>query len=202
MIPNISNRIPPNYSTWETIEYSYWCAKEMIEKGIEGDFAECGVAAGNNLAAMCAAGRKGWGFDSFEGIPWAGDNDDIQPGMSRKTENKGLSSSGISSHSIEDVHANMKLWGIENYELIKGWFQDTLPMFKKRKLSILRLDGDLYESTIISLRFLYPHLSSGGFLIVDDWELYGCRKAFNDYFNDKKIDYKFDDGNVKYFTKP
>ena len=182
MIKNISNRIPPNYSTWQTIELSYQFAKQMIDENIEGDFVECGVAAGNNLAAMSLAGRHGFGFDSFEGIPWAGENDDQQPGMVSKTTNKGLSSSGITVHSKENVELDMKKWGITNYTLIKGWFQDTMPLFPHRPISVLRLDGDLYDSTMTSLIYLYPMLSKGGILIMDDWNLSGCRKAFYDYF--------------------
>jgi O-methyltransferase len=213
---SISHRIPPNYSTWQTIELSYQFAKQMVDENIEGCFVECGVAAGNNLAAMCLAGRKGIGFDSFEGIPWAGEHDDIQPGMDSKTENTGLSSSRISSHSLDDVQANTKLWGITNYELVKGWFQDTIPEYETGPISVLRLDGDLYESTLVPLLYLYPKLSIGGILIIDDWNLSGCQKAFFDYFLNPKtqkenIGYRINsysipkeimfDGNVKYFQK-
>lgn len=209
IVKNISNRIEPNYSTWQTIELSYNFAKQMIDENIEGDFVECGVAAGNNLAAMCAAGRHGFGFDSFEGIPWAGENDDIQPGMDHKTNNVGLISSGISSHSFENVESDMKKWGIENYTLIKGWFQHTVPLFGQRPISVLRLDGDLYESTLIPLEYLYSMLSVGGILILDDWNLAGCRKAFDYYFDQYYSDLRnipkakeiYCDGNVKYFKK-
>lgn len=210
---NISNRIPPNYSSWETIELTYQYAKQMIDENIEGDFVECGVAAGNNLAAMCLAGRHGFGFDSFEGIPWAGDMDDQQPGMAAKTNNKGLESSGITVHSFENVESDMKKWGIENYTLIKGWFQHTVPLFSQRPISVLRLDGDLYESTLIPLQYLYPMLSEGGILIMDDWNLAGYRKAFFDYFKNVNDIIKhtntilktpieiFEHSNVHYFQK-
>ena len=189
--PFISKLIPPNYSTWQTIELTYQCAKWVIDNNIPGNFVECGVAAGNNLAAMCKAGRFGYGFDSFEGIPWAGENDTQQPGIGEIDKSKLglLESSGITIHTEENVHADFKKYGIENYQLVKGWFQNTLPETLSKwsdrfnfSISVLRLDGDLYDSTYISLLYLYPLLSDGGILIIDDWNLEGCRKAFDDYF--------------------
>lgn len=182
---DISLRIPPNYSTWQTIELTYQFCQKAVEEGIEGDFVECGVAAGNNFGAMLLAGRKGWGFDSFEGIPWASEHDSIQPGMSHKPTVTRGESSGISAHSIEGVISNLERWGCgDNYKLVKGWFKDTIPVNEIEKISVLRLDGDLYESTFTSLKYLYPKLSVGGYLIIDDWELYGCRKAVMDFFGD------------------
>ena len=198
---NISNRIEPNYSSWQTIELSYQFAKQMVDEGIAGDVVETGVACGNNFAAMCAAGRHGVGFDSFEGIPWAGPEDDQQPGMSEIPKIREGISSGITSHSIEDGVKNMERWGIKDYEFVKGWFKDTLPVNTIEKISVLRLDGDLYESTWLALEHLYPKLSKGGILIIDDWNLSGCRKAFDNYFKKKgptEITYQF---NVKYLRK-
>lgn len=184
VIKNISEIIPPNYSTWETIELSYLYAKQMIDEGVDGDFVECGIAAGNNFGAMCMAGRHGYGFDSFEGIPWGGEHDDQQPGLSCKPAITNGISSGISSHSMADVEQNLDKWGISNYTLIKGWFSDTIPNQNVvSKISVLRLDGDMYESTLTPLIYLYPLLSNGGILIVDDWNLAGARKAVYDYFN-------------------
>ena len=92
---------------------------------IVGDFVECGVASGNNLAVMAKAGRHAYGFDSFEGIPWAGPKDKEQPGIGDvkkiNPSNIGkLESSGITVHSMENVQENMTRWGISNYSLIKG----------------------------------------------------------------------------------
>jgi len=204
-VKNISLRIEPNYSSWQTIELSYQFTKDAIDRGIEGDVVECGVACGNNFAAMCLAGRKGWGFDSFEGIPWATEEDDCQPGFEGgKTSNTGLSSSGVTVHSLEDAQINMKRWGITDYEFVKGWFQNTIKKKarKIKKISVLRLDGDLYESTLIPLQYLYPKLSKGGILIIDDWNLKGCQQAFFNYFLEHKQPTKvFECGNPVYFQK-
>jgi len=200
---NISLRIPPNYSTWQTIELTYYFCKDAVDKGIEGDFVECGVAAGNNFGAMLLAGRKGWGFDSFEGIPWCSDKDDIQPGMSGKPKFTKGESSGISSHSMEGVISNLEIWGCgDNYELVKGWFKDTIPNNKIEKIAVLRLDGDLYESTMTPLKYLYSKLSIGGYLIIDDWELGGCRKAFYEFFSENSPELIYQkDSHPAYFKK-
>lgn len=198
-----SRTIPPNYSTWQTIELSHQCALKSIREGIPGDFVECGVAAGNNLAAMCLAGRHGYGFDSFQGIPWAGDKDDQQPGIGEVDKDKIglLETSGVSSHSEENVRLDFEKWGISNYTLVKGWFQDTVKLFH-RPIAVLRLDGDLYESTLICLHHLYPQLSKGGILIIDDWVLPGCKQAFYDYFNEtnETPEMIFDNG-ITYWQK-
>jgi hypothetical protein len=188
----ISRIIEPNYSTWQTIELTYQCAKYVIDNNIEGDFVECGVATGNNLAAMAYAGRHAYGFDSFEGIPWAGPKDDQQPGMSKKVKGKDgvLESSGITVHSFEDVEKNFERWGLENYTLIKGWFQHTVPLWDAPNgIAVLRLDGDLYDSTKVCLEHLYPQLVKGGIMIIDDWNLAGCKKAFYEYLGN----YAYDD---------
>lgn len=199
---DISNLIWPNYSRWETIELSNYFAKQAVSEGVPGDVVECGIAAGNNLAAMALCGRQAIGFDSFEGIPWASDKDDVQPGMEAKTDNTGLSSSGVSAHSVESVKKNFALWGIENYTLVKGWFQHTIPgQTVTKAIAVLRLDGDLYESTLIPLKHLYPLLSKGGYLIIDDYTLKGCRAACDEYFGDNYPELVHEFGGIPYFRK-
>ena len=98
----------------------------------------------------------------------------------------------------------MKRWRITDYEFVKGWFQHTIKKRSRKikKISVLRLDGDLYESTLIPLQYLYPKLSKGGILIIDDWNLAGCQKAFFKYFLEHKQPTKvFEFGNPIYFQK-
>lgn len=177
----------------------------MIENNITGDFVECGIAAGNNFAAMCKAGRHGYGFDSFEGIPWAGEKDTEQPGIGLidPTNVGKLESSGVTVHTMENVIKDMEKYGITNYSLIKGWFQNTVKHWIG-EISVLRLDGDLYNSTMVPLKYLYPRLADGGILIVDDWNLEGCRMAFEDFFAQSKYSPRpglvFDNG-VTYWQK-
>lgn len=70
---------------------------------------------------------------------------------------------------------------------MQGWFQDTLPSAPIKHLAVLRLDGDMYGSTMEALNALYPKLSIGGYLIIDDYGLEGCKKAIHDYREQSRI---------------
>lgn len=192
------------YSTRETIENTKFFTDYVLDARIPGTFVECGVAAGAQIGAMqsriiARAGDKRWmyGFDSFEGIPLASAEDDQQPGIPGPKpyipytdKRQLLKSSGITVHAREHVQKLLDLWfpgKWDNIVLVKGWFQDTLPLYSsilKRLggIALLRLDGDLYESTKVSLDHLFPLLAPEGILIVDDWDLTGCRKACEEYF--------------------
>src|SRR5205085_12029434 len=69
----------------------------------------------------------------------------------------------------------------EQVVFLKGWFKDTLPTAPIDTLAILRLDGDMYSSTMDALVHLYPKLSKGGFCIIDDYGLPACRQAVHAY---------------------
>ena len=184
--------VEPSYGTWEVLEQTYDIASMLIKDGIEGAFVECGVGAGSSPAVMLLAceragvSRPIWGFDSFQGIPWAGENDDDQPGIGEKDPSKQglLETSGVSAHSLEQVKGAFKHWQLDPDKVnwVEGWFQDTLPKVETGKIALLRLDGDLYDSTLVCLHYLYPKLVKGGILIIDDYQLPGCRQAFYDYF--------------------
>jgi len=64
---------------------------------------------------------------------------------------------------------------------LKGWFKDTLPRAPFDTLAVMRLDGDLYGSTMESLENLYPKLTRGGFCVIDDYAMPGCKSAVDDY---------------------
>ena len=83
----------------------------------------------------------------------------------------------------EQVKANFERYGLldDQVRFIPGWFKDTLHKAPIEQISVLRLDGDLYESTIQALEPLYPKLSPGGYCIIDDYNLEYCRKAVADY---------------------
>lgn len=190
-----------SYSTEQTMRNSFEIATYCIQQNIPGDFVECGVAAGAQIGAMAYARqlfrveRTLHLFDSFEGIPLAGPNDDSQPGIegpithNTNVENLDdlLISSGISVSSVEAVKHHMRLWGIDQRYLVyhKGWFQHVLPTIAPQinKIALLRLDGDLYESTKVCLEYLYPKVALGGFVIIDDYALKGCRNAVHEYLD-------------------
>ncbi len=180
-------------STPPTVWNSYLLAQACCHKNIEGDFVECGVFAGTQIAAMALANQQNGMkkkihlFDSFIGIPQAGPNDDETiTSCIGKGDGKGsLVTTGISVCSVKAVQGHMREWGINSNQLLYhiGWFQDTIPLATKKikKIAVLRLDGDLYESTKVCLEYLHPLVSKNGYVIIDDYALTGCRKAVDEY---------------------
>ena len=209
------------YSFPVTIQNSFDMAMEVLNNNIEGDFVECGVAAGAQIGAFQYAlattqkSRKIWALDSYEGIPLAGEFDTEQAGIGAITHDKYLPieqrlvSSGVTCHSLENVKENFAKWGlpIDNIEFVKGWFQNTLPVYENQidKISILRLDGDLHESTLVCLKSLYPKVVKSGVVIIDDYALEGCRVAVKQYFDSIKQPLpemiNVDGNGVHYFKK-
>lgn len=173
---------------WKTSqEFTYDCAILALHHGIPGDLVECGVYAGAQSALMARAimdfedknhvvdTKRVHLFDSFTGIPAPGQHDiDL-------AANKG----GESACSLEDVQKNMKEWGIPDELMMyhSGLFSVTVPLVASlghiSKIAVLRLDGDLYESTRDCLPLL-DLVSPGGYVIVDDYQLDGCRKAMHE----------------------
>lgn len=188
-------------STLPTLYFSFEAAETCIIEGVPGDFVECGVFAGAQCGAMALAcqkhgdNRKVQLFDSFQGIPQAGPMDD--PRLS-----------GESVSSLENTQKFMQAWKIESERLVYhvGWFKDTVPVAEIDSIAILRLDGDLYESTKVCLKYLYPKLSAKGFCIIDDYALSGCRMAVSEYLGKNQLEpniKKIEGGNgASYFRKP
>jgi len=160
------------------------CAEEVVADGIPGDFAECGVWRGGVVtllrAVLAAAGdqeRLVWAADSFEGLPAP------DPGTPQDAGHD-LSGVPILAVGAEQVRANLDRYGLldDRTRFLVGWFADTLPTAPIERLSLLRVDGDLYRSTMDVLVALEPKVSPGGYVIVDDygsWE--PCRQAVDEY---------------------
>ncbi|NIN69419.1 MAG: hypothetical protein GTO63_32995, partial [Anaerolineae bacterium] len=142
-----------------TAQNTYDLALRCLQEGVSGDFVECGVYAGAQVALMHRACRdhgemrKLHLFDSFCGIPEAGPKDDQAPGIGEKpVHHQGrLRSTGVSACSLNQVKQNFLNWRVDmDYcRFYEGWFQDTVPQARNNipQIALLRLDGDLYEST-------------------------------------------------------
>jgi len=160
------------------------CLKDVVKNNIEGDCIETGVWRGGATIFMKAVlnvlnetTKVVWVADSFEGLPKPDDKFPEDKGDKHYEKNE-------LSISLEDVKNNFKKYGLldERVKFLKGWFKDTLPVAPIKSLSLLRLDGDMYQSTIEALESLYPKLSVGGYIIIDDWgAVEGCKKAVEDY---------------------
>lgn len=202
---------PKAYGWPESLVFTYTTAERlMLEDGVRGDFVECGVGNGAHPAVMARAcddvgdlTRVVRLFDSFQGVPH-GSTPDAEWNAHYGDGSGRLEPTGVAACSLDDVKANLAAWGLEpegeRFRFHPGWFQDTVPLLAKTLtqmrvegrwdgIAFLRLDGDLYESTLTCLVHLYPLLNSGGVLCVDDYNLDGCREALIAYFNDMGAPY-------------
>ena len=158
--------------------------EDVIAERIPGDFIETGVWRGGACILMRAVlkawnvtDRCVWVADSFEGLP--------PPTPDKYPADRGDNSFEYRelAVSIEQVRENFAKYELLDAQVrfLKGWFKDTLPSAPIERLAILRLDGDLYESTMDALNALYHKVSPGGFIIVDDFILPKCRAAIADF---------------------
>jgi O-methyltransferase len=163
----------------------------VLRDEVPGDFIETGVWRGGTCIFMRAAlkayadsTRQVWVADSFEGLPkpdgrYPQDEGDLHWTMS---DDLGI--------SLDQVKANFSRYGLldDRVRFLKGWFKDTLPTAPIERLAILRLDGDMYSSTMDSLLNLYSKLSVGGYVIIDDYgAIDACHKAVEDFRARKQI---------------
>ena len=160
------------------------CVRGVVESGVPGDLIETGVWRGGTtifmrgvLRAYGVADRHVYVADSFAGVP--------PPDADAYPADEGMELHlwpGLSV-SLEEVRANFDRFGLldEQVTFVPGWFRETLPGLRDHVWSVIRLDGDLYESTTQALENLYPGLSPGGWVIVDDYEITACRRAVDEY---------------------
>jgi O-methyltransferase len=162
------------------------CVETVLADDIPGDLVECGVWRGGAsilmravLAAYADETRCVWLADSFAGVP--------PPDAANYKADKGIRldrAAGVLAVPESEVRANFQRYGLLDGQVrfLPGWFKDTLHDAPIDRIAVLRLDGDLYESTIQSLDALYPRLSPGGFCVIDDYHaLEACRQAVADY---------------------
>jgi O-methyltransferase len=158
------------------------CFDNIVKDNIEGDLIEAGVWRGGATIFMAGL-TKAYGedrtvfvADSFEGLP--------KPDEQKYPADQGDMHWTYKDLSIsfDEVKSNFEAYDLlcDNVKFLKGWFKDTLPTVQK-PLSMIRLDGDMYQSTWESLENLYKHLSVGGYVIADDWLLKGARRAIEDF---------------------
>ena len=169
------------------------CLQQAMEEGVPGDLIETGVWRGGSTILMKAilkaygdTTRTVWVADSFEGLPRP--DADLYP-ADAKDELYTFQELAV---SMEEVVENFRRFGVldENVKFLKGWFKNTLQSAPIEQLAMMRLDGDMYESTMDALVALYPRLSPGGFVIVDD---YGCIKACEQAVHDYRKRYNIQD---------
>jgi hypothetical protein len=175
------------------------CVEDVLANGVPGDLIETGVWRGGAAILMRAIlkqrgvlDRTVWLADSFRGLPPPRDSGD----------GADLSNVDLLAVSLEQVKRNFARFDLldDRVAFLEGWFADTLPAAPIERLSVLRLDGDLYSSTMDALVPLYPKVSDRGYVIVDDYGSWpSCKRAVDDYLrqNGIKADIKvIDSGGV------
>ena len=157
----------------------------VLDEGLPGDFIETGVWRGGAcMLVKCILDQRNvrdrsvWLADSFQGLPRPKD----------AVDGEDLSGVRMLAVSAGQVRRNFARFGLldERVRFLEGWFSDTLPRAPVGQLAVLRLDGDLYHSTMDALTHLYDRVVPGGFVIVDDygsWE--SCRRAVTDFLGSR-----------------
>jgi Macrocin-O-methyltransferase (TylF) len=166
-------------------------AEIVLNEGIPGDFIETGVWRGGACIMMRAVlkaygivDRKVWVADSFCGLPKA------NPAVAADAGDRHHEFPELAI-SLDQVQSNFAKYGLldDQVRFLAGWFSETLPSAPIERLAVLRLDGDMYESTMDALASLYDKVSVGGFVIVDDFgAVPGCRDAILDFRRNRQIE--------------
>ena len=160
------------------------CVETVLDERVPGDLVECGVWRGGAsllmagiLASRGAADRTVWLADSFAGLP------DPDPELDSPLEVETMNAEGLAV-PLAEVKASFERYGLldEHVRFLEGWFSDTLASAPIERIAVLRLDGDLYHSTMDALTSLYAKVSPGGFVIIDDYgAVPSCVQAVHDF---------------------
>ena len=185
-LPGSNPSIAHTLIGFERLDNLRFCVEDVLANDVPGDLIETGVWRGGAtifmrsiLKAYGVEDRYVWAADSFEGFP--------PPDTEKYPQDEGDRSHTVNPNiipSLDRVRDNFERYGLLDGQVrfLKGWFRDTLPEAPLDKLAVVRLDGDMYESTMDALVNLYPKLSVGGYLIVDDYGCFpACRQAVHDY---------------------
>jgi O-methyltransferase len=160
------------------------CLKEVHRNNIPGDLIETGVWRGGGTIFMRAflmvhgdTSRRVWVADSFEGLPKPSERNAADAGDA-------LWQSDYLAVGLDQVKRNFEKYELldERVIFLKGFFAETMPAAPIEKLALMRLDGDMYESTMVVLQYLYSKLSPGGYVIIDDYGMIpACDQAVEDF---------------------
>ncbi len=160
------------------------CIDQVIRDGIDGDLVETGVWRGGTAilmrAVLAARGdphRTVWVADSFQGLP--------EPKAEHPADVRDRHwTHSYLAVSLAQVRSNFARYGLldDQVQFLPGWFSETLATAPIQRLAVLRVDGDMYGSTMDVLSSLYAKVVPGGYVIIDDYgAILGCRKAVNEF---------------------
>jgi hypothetical protein len=184
----------------ERIHALYEAVRYVVARGVPGDIVECGVWKGGS-SMLCAGvlagrpddGRRIYLYDTFAGMPEPGEKDVSHRGVSGRDLWRRHHRGTVTDWAyapIEEVRRNLISTGIseDRLVLVEGKVEDTLPRFAPSKIALLRLDTDLYSSTYHEMVHLFPRLSKGGVLIIDDYGAWkGAREAVDRFLSENNL---------------
>jgi len=188
-------KIYERFASYTMIPQKYFIDNLILAekfRNIEGDIVECGVWKGGMIAGIAyliGDGKQYYLFDSFEGLPEAQEIDG-ENAIKWQKNITGKTYFNNCKAELSDAEEAMRISGVKNYYCIKGWFKDTLnyPQRRTEEISILRLDADWYDSMYLCLENLFPLISKGGLLIIDDYYIWeGTSRAVHDYLSKYKL---------------
>lgn len=176
----------------------FQATRYVAQAHVPGDVVECGVWRGGSsmmtaltLLSLGDEARRLWLYDTFEGMPEPGEADVGLRGEDAHGEWWRSQRGDINEWCyapLEEVRKNMLGVGVaaERLELVQGKVEETIPARTPERISLLRLDTDWYESTYHELVHLFPLLSPGGVLILDDYGHWaGVREAVDRYLQEQ-----------------
>ncbi len=182
------------FKRFTMIPYKSYVENLMLAKRfshIEGDVVECGTWRGGMIAGVAVYNNEKdknyYLFDSFEGLPDAKEIDGKSAIDWQKNKDGAFYFDNCTADESQAIKA-MNISGAK-YIIEKGWFDETLQKNTSiEKISILRLDGDWYDSTMVCLDFLFDKVTKGGVIIIDDYYAWdGCSRATHDYLSKHKL---------------
>lgn len=181
------------YQLYKAIQY-------IVANGIPGDIVECGVWRGGSMMLAALAlrrfgdtGRRLWLYDTYEGMTRPDERDVDWDGTTYQQRWDEAQAANVTmgfGGTVDDVRANLRTAGYpeENLVFVKGPVEETIPGTAPDRAALLRLDTDWYSSTWHELVHLYPRLSVGGILIIDDYGwCQGAREATDKYISENKV---------------
>lgn len=186
--------------------------RTVLAENVPGDFVECGTWRGGASFLMAdllkranVRDRRVWLCDSFEGhrLP-----DDIDgPAALAYVQNTNDPEYRDNCRAdLADVERTRQLLGLDTHtELVKGWFDSTLPAMRERMgtIALLRIDCDWHASVRCCLENLYDQVAEGGFVIFDDYFSYdGCAVAAHEFLGERRLSHRLHtEGGVAFLRK-
>jgi hypothetical protein len=201
---DIIRRVQPfTMSSPERINALCEAVKYIALHQIPGDIVECGVWKGGSVMAAAAVllrfndiNRNLYLFDTFEGMPDPTEKDITNEGVSAETlmqKSRKYDSSANSVWCYASLHEVRQAVNSTGYEpkkvhYVKGKVEETIPLHAPSKIALLRIDTDWYESTRHELIHLFPRITHGGVIIIDDYGHWrGARQAVDDFLREHEV---------------